>query len=143
MAHTIHKHGVIGYLVSSRCELPARVLAILLFLLATSVHAKHVAPPEVLSITSDGVRYVVPHDQGLRGYVEAWDVQTGRKLWSKTIFKHWYIPPFGTENMRYEYLGSMTLVKEELLLTSDRGRAYALNFRTRTVRRVASETSAP
>jgi hypothetical protein len=75
----------------------------------------------------------------LRAYVEAWDVQTGRKLWAKTIFTHWYIPPFGTECMHYEYLTSMTLVKDELVLTSERGRIYALDIHTRAVRRMKAK----
>lgn len=112
-------------------------LLLVMFLLAPILlQAKHVAPPSIQSITNQGVRYVVPNDKGLRAYVEAWDLQTGRKLWVKTIFTHWYIPPFGTECMHYEYLTSMVLEKEDLMLTSDRGRVYALDVRTRTVNRM-------
>jgi hypothetical protein len=98
--------------------------------------AEHVAPPRLQSITNQSVRYVVPNDTGLRAYVEAWEVQTGRKLWTKTIFTHWYIPPFGTECMHYEYLTSMALVKEDLILRSETGRVYSLNICTHTVRRL-------
>jgi hypothetical protein len=123
---------------------PARFLLILFLLTPLVAHAKHVAPPEIQSITNNGVRYVVPNDKGLRAYVEALDVQTGRKLWAKTIFTHWYIPPFGTECMRYEYLASMTLVKDELVLTSERGRIYALDIQTKAVRRMkAKEPNKP
>jgi hypothetical protein len=115
---------------------PARLLLILFLLAPLVAHAKHVAPPKIQSIMNNGVRYVVPNDKGLRAYVEAWDVRTGRKLWAKTIFTRWYIPPFGTECMHYEYLASMTLVKDELVLTSQRGRTYSLDIHTRAVRRM-------
>jgi hypothetical protein len=117
----------------------ARLLMVVLFLAPLLAHAKHVAPLGVQSITNDGVRYVVPNDKGLRAYVEGWDVQAGRKLWAKTIFTHWYIPPFGTECMYYEYLTSMALVKGELVLTSERGKSYALDINKRSVRRLKKE----
>jgi len=126
----------LGRWAAKAMQYPARFLLILFLLAPLVSHAKHVAPPEIQSITNNGVRYVVPNDKGLRAYVEAWDVRTGRELWAKTIFTRWYIPPFGTECMHYEYLASMTLVKDELVLTSERGRIYALDFHTRAVRRM-------
>jgi hypothetical protein len=104
---------------------------------------KHPAPPQVGAVTHNGVRYVVPNDKGLRAYVEAWDVQTGKKLWAKTVVRHWYIPPFGTECMHYEYLKSMVLQNDTLVLTSERGRTYSLDTRTRAVRRVKSRGPNP
>jgi hypothetical protein len=96
-----------------------RLFSLLLLLTPGLAQAKHVAPPEVHSITNSGVRYVVPNDKGLRAYVE--------------------VPPFGTPCMRYEYLSSMVLEKDELRLTSERGRVYTLNIRTKAVRRVKTE----
>ena len=97
--------------------------------------AKHPAPPQIPALTNNGVRYVVPNDKGLRAYVEAWDGQTGKKLWAKTIFRHYYIPPFGTECMHFEYLRSMVLQDGTLILTSDRERTFSLDTRSRAVRR--------
>jgi len=82
------------------------------------------------------VRYVVPNDKGLRAYVEAWDVQSGRKLWSKTIFRHYYVQPFGNECMHFEYLRSIVLQDGTLILTSDRERTFSLDTRSRAVRRL-------
>ena len=119
----------------------ARFFIVLLLLVPPLANAKHVAPPAVQSITNGSVRYVVPNDKGLRAYVEAWDVSTGRNLWTSTIFTHWFlpIPPFGSECMHYEYLTSMVLADEELILTSERGRIYALNTRTHIVRRTQAK----
>ncbi len=120
------------------------ILALVLGLAPFAALAKHPAPPQVGAVTNNGVRYVVPNDKGLRAYVEAWAAQTGQKLWAKTIFRHYYIPPFGTECMRFEYLRSMVLQDGTLILTSDRGRAFSLDTRTKAVRRLkAKEPNKP
>jgi hypothetical protein len=31
------------------------------------------------------IRYVAPNDNGRRGYIEAWNVGTGNKLWELTL----------------------------------------------------------
>ena len=112
------------------------VVALLCILGISSAVAKHVAAPSVEPIVYDGVRYVVPNDNGLRAYVEAWNVQTGRRLWTKTVFRHWYFPvPFArTECMHYEYLVSMRLLRDKLVLVSERGREYELDMRKRAIR---------
>jgi hypothetical protein len=117
--------------MSMRCF--THLLIIPLVLMPLLAQAKHVNPPAVPAITNNGVRFVVPNDKGLRAYVEAWDVKTRQRLWTKTIFTHWYIPPFGTECMHHEWIKSMVLVKDDLLLTSERGRVYRCNIRTKSV----------
>lgn len=116
-----------------RCH--THLVMMLLVLMLVIVQARHVNPPAVPAITNSGVRYVVPNDKGLRAYVEAWNISTGQKLWTKAIFTHWYIPPFGTECMHYEWIESVALLKDDLVLTSERGRIYRLNTHTRSVRR--------
>ena len=98
--------------------------------------AKHVAAAILEPIVHKGVRYVVPNDKGLRAYVEAWDVQTGRKLWTKTVFRHWYVPIlFGrTECMHYKWITSMAVQTDILIIISERGRKYALDTRRGTIR---------
>src|SRR5260221_14745719 len=115
------------------------MLTLLFVLAALSSQAKHLAPPRVEPVIHAGVRYVVPNDEGLRAYVEAWDIQTGRKLWTKTVFSRWYCPILATECQRYEYVTSMALQVEKLNLTSERGKEFTLDLRTRTVRRVRAK----
>jgi hypothetical protein len=98
--------------------------------------AKHVAPPRVEPVIHEGVRYVVPNDKGRRAYVEAWDTKDGQKLWTKTVFKRWYVPLFGTECMQYDYIAAIELQAGRLRITSERGREFTLDIRTQAVRRV-------
>ena len=58
----------------------------LLALLSQLASAKRVAPTKVNPIVYEGIRYVVPNDDGRRGYIEAWNVGANKKLWELTIF---------------------------------------------------------
>jgi hypothetical protein len=106
------------------------------------VSAKHVAPTRIDPIVCQGIRYVVPNAEGLRAYVEAWDLATDRMLWKKTIVRHFYFPFVGTECMHYEYINTMTLNDGHLIFTTDRGRGFSLDLRRRTVHklRIARKT---
>jgi len=48
--------------------------------------AKRAAPVKVEPVIHEGIRYVAPNDDGRRAYVEAWDVETNKKLWELTVF---------------------------------------------------------
>ena len=117
------------------------MFVVLFVIVVPSALAKHVAPRTIEAVVHQGMRYVVPNDNGLRAYVEAWDIQTGRKVWSKTIFRHWYVPiPFGrTECMCYEYVTSMALQTNLSIFTSERGRDYTLDIRTQAIRQIKAK----
>src|SRR5262245_2270376 len=125
-------------------RLRGQLWPLLFVFMAFSALAKHGSPPNVEPVVYEGVRYVVPNDKGRRAYVEAWDIQSGRKLWTRTIFRHWYVPlPFGpTECMYYEWLTSMEQVGDRLVFTSERGRDYTLDPRTKTIRRLRTKDPA-
>ena len=125
-----------------RARFTSWIVLCLLLMVPFLVSAEHVLPPSIKPIVYEGVRYIVPNDKGLCGYIEARDISTDRKLWTKTIFKHWYIPPFGTECLKYEWITSMTLAGNQLLITSERGRGYTLDLRTRAVHRVKKKALA-
>ena len=56
-------------------------VAVALFLPGLAL-AKRVAPAKVEPVIHHGVRYIAPKDDGHRAYIEAWDVQTNKKLWN-------------------------------------------------------------
>lgn len=122
-------------------RLSFRLLALGFASVASLAFAKHGPPAPLDPIVYEGVRYVVPNDHGLRAYVEAWDFRTGKKLWTKTLFRDFYVPiPFlGTECMHYEYVTSKALESDRLIFTSERGKRYVLNLRTRAIRRLSTK----
>ena len=48
--------------------------------------AKRIAPVKVEPVVYEGIRYAAPNDDGQRGYIQAWDATTNKKLWELTVF---------------------------------------------------------
>src|SRR6059058_2446681 len=94
--------------------------------------ARRSAPPRVEPAIHDGIRYVTPNDDGRRAYIEAWDVQTNRKLWDLTVFTN-RIDPTLEEDVQWVFITSLSLRNDMLVVTSERGRTYQLDLKTRSV----------
>jgi hypothetical protein len=56
------------------------VILLLTLLLPQLASAKRLPPVKVEPVIYESVRYVAPNDDGRRGYVEAWNVGTNKKL---------------------------------------------------------------
>ena len=56
-------------------------LLLLTLLLSPLASAKRTAPVHVDPVVYEGIRYVAPNDDGRRGYIEAWNVGTNKKVW--------------------------------------------------------------
>ncbi len=118
--------------------LPRR-LALLLLLaligLPVPTLAKRTPAPVIEPLFYQGVRYVVPNDKGTVGYVEAWDTATGKKLWKKTIFRKCVIPLLEPD-VQWVFIKRMWRDHDRLILVDERKRTYALDLKTRKVRRL-------
>src|SRR5882762_9076807 len=62
------------------------VILLLTLLLPQLTSAKRLPPVKLDPVIYEGIRYVAPNGDGRRGYVEAWNVGTNKKLWELTIF---------------------------------------------------------
>jgi hypothetical protein len=116
------------------------VLIILLgfLLLPAAALAKRTPAPTVEPVVYQGVKYIVPNDRGTRGYVEAWDTTTGRRLWEKTVFRT-CICPFLEHDVQWVFTKRMWREGGRLILVSERNKTYALDLRTRKVRKIQSK----
>jgi hypothetical protein len=118
-----------------------RVVPIILlgFLLSPApANAKRTPAPAVEPVVYQGVKYVVPNDRGTRGYVEAWDTATGKRLWEKTVFRTW-ICPLLEHDVQWVFTKRMWREGARLILVSERSKTYALDLKTRKVRRITSK----
>ncbi len=97
--------------------------------------AKRTPAPVVEPVVYQGVRYVVPNDKGTVGYLEAWDTATGKKLWKKKIFRKCVIPLLELD-VQWVFIKRMWRDNDHLMLVDERKRAYALDLKTRKVRRL-------
>jgi hypothetical protein len=98
-------------------------------------YAKRAAPSKVEPVTSEGVRYVAPNDEGLHGYVQAWDAKTGKMLWQATVFRT-SIDPRVEEDVQDVYIKKMSLGKGTLFLVLEDEREYGLDLKTRAIKRL-------
>jgi len=102
-------------------------------LLPCLASAKRAAPAEVEPVIHEGVRYVAPNENGRRAYVEAWDVQTNKKLWELTVFTN-RIDPELEEDVQWVFINAMSLRHDTLIVTSERGQKYEVDLKTKAIR---------
>lgn len=95
--------------------------------------AKRAAPPKVKPVIHDGIRYVAPNDDGRRAYIEAWDVQTNKKLWDLTVFTN-RINPQLEEDVQWVFIKALGVKDGVLLVTSERARRYEVDLKTKAIK---------
>ena len=94
--------------------------------------AKRVAPAKVEPVIHQGVRYTAPNDDGRRAYIEAWDVQTNKKLWDLTIFTN-RIDPTLEGDVQWIFIKALNIRDGALMVTSERDKIYRVDLKTKTV----------
>ncbi len=109
-------------------------------LLPSLAAAKRAAPPKVEPVIHEGIRYVAPNDDGRRGYLEAWDVETDKKLWDLTIFTN-RIDPKLEEDVQWVFIKALSVERGVLLVTSEHGRRYQVDLNARAVTQSGTPSS--
>jgi hypothetical protein len=94
--------------------------------------AKRTAAESVQPVVYDGVRYVAPNDDGRRGYIEAWDSKTNKKLWDLTVFTN-RIDPKLEQDVQWVFVKSLDLRDGKLIVTSERGNSYEVDLNTKVI----------
>jgi hypothetical protein len=115
--------------------LMARIILLLLAVvfMPCAASAKRAAPPEVKPVIYEGIRYIAPNDDGRRAYIEAYDVQTNKKLWNLTVFTN-RINPRLEEDVQWVFIKDMKIQDGVLKVTSERDKTYLVDLKTKTVR---------
>jgi hypothetical protein len=101
-------------------------------LVPSFVLAKRLAPAKVEPVIHHRVRYIAPNDDGRRGYIEAQDVQTNKKLWDLTIFTN-RIDPTLEEDVQWVFIKELNMRDGALVVTSERDKIYRVDLKTKTV----------
>jgi hypothetical protein len=94
--------------------------------------AKRAAPPSVEPMIHDGIRYVAPNDDGRRAYIEAWNVQTNKKLWDLTVFTN-PIDRRLEEDVQWVFINKLNVRDGTLVVTSERGNTYQIDLKTKAI----------
>jgi len=107
--------------------------------------AKRIEPMKVDPVIYEGIRYVAPNDDGRRGYIEAWNVGTNKKLWELTIFTN-RIDPNLEEDVQWVFIKALNIQDGRLIATTERGKTYQVDVNTKAVTQpdsVSSPSPAP
>ncbi len=105
---------------------------IAIVLLPCAVLAKRGAPAKVEPVVHQGVRYTVPNDDGRRAYIVASDAETNKKLWDLTVFEN-RLDPKLEGDVQHVYIKTLKLRDDALLVTSEAGKAYRVDLKTKKV----------
>jgi hypothetical protein len=101
-------------------------------LLPSLALAKRAAPAKLKPVVHQGVRYTAPNDDGRRAYIEAWDVQTNKKLWDLTVFTN-RIDPKLEEDVQWVFIKTLKVRDGMLIVTSERDKTYRVDLKTKAV----------
>ena len=103
---------------------------IIWLLLSIPALAKRTAPPVVAPVEHDGVRYVVPNNHnGVVEYLEAFDIQTGTRLWHTIIYVN-QIDSQKERDVQCFFIKELKVVKGLLVVTDERNRIFFVDRRT-------------
>ena len=108
------------------------LIFIAVVLLPCLAPAKRAAPAKVEPVIHEGVRYVAPNDNSHRGYIEAWDVQTNKRLWDLTVFTN-RIDPKLEEDVQWVFIDKLRVRDGALMVTSERGKTFQVDLKTKAI----------
>src|SRR6266478_6265371 len=111
-----------------------------LALLPSLALSKRTEPAKVDPVIHEGIRYVAPNDDGRRGYIEAWDVTTNRKLWELTVFTN-PIDPKLEEDVQWVFINKLSIRGDVLIVTSELGATYQIDLKTKAIMQSDPEPS--
>src|SRR6185369_9620053 len=94
--------------------------------------SKRLPPVKVDPVTYEGIRYVAPNDDGRRGYIEAWNVGTNKKVWELTIFNN-RIDRNLEEDVQWVFINALNIQDGRLLVTSEDGKTYQVDVNTKAI----------
>jgi len=103
------------------------ILLIVFAFFATPAFAKRGPAPKVPPLEHNGIRFVAPNDDGMVAHLEAWDIQTGTKLWTTSVFRNRFKK--GLEpDVQYVFIKKLEVVEDSLVVTDERGRTYLVDL---------------
>lgn len=87
---------------------------------------------EVEPVIYNDIRYTAPHKK--MGYIEAWDVETDKKLWELKVYDVKIIPLLELD-LQWIIITFLSIEKGKLIVVNDRDYAYEVDLETKKVRK--------
>ena len=109
------------------------VFSLIPFMFCSFVYAKKIslqkkiAAPKIEPLIYKGIKFMVPNTVKEMGYVQAWDVETGKKVWEKKVYSV-IINPFWENDIQWVFIISLSLEDGKLLVVNEKGREYKIGI---------------
>jgi hypothetical protein len=117
-------------------RLKISICALLCFLsLDPSAWCKRGGAPIVGPVIYEGIKYIAPNDDGFRGYIQAWDMKTKKKIWELTIFTN-SIQPELEKDVQWVFIQELKLERSNMIITDERDRHFLLDLKTIQIKKL-------
>lgn len=108
-------------------------------------HAKRRRPSEIKPVVKREIRYVVPHFGALHGkeqnggYVQAWEVSSGKLLWDRMIYRVVYDEKL-ERDAQDVFIARISLEEGTLLVENELGETFEMDLAKGKVRAVVKKS---
>ena len=103
------------------------LLIILGFCRIEFVEAKRVPSPKVDPLIFNDVKFIVPVHK--MGYVEAWDIKTGQKLWATKVYEV-NIDPETEPDVQWIFITKIFIKNNKLIVVNEARNIFELDIKT-------------
>jgi hypothetical protein len=103
--------------------------------LASSARSKRGGAPIVEPVTCAGLKFIAPNNDGIREYVDAYDITAKKKKWDVTILTN-SLQPGLEQDVQWVYIKKLECEKDNLRISDERDRQFLLNLKTKQIRRL-------
>ena len=101
------------------------------------VEAKRSSPQEVEPVVYNGVKYAATHEK--MGYVQAWDIKTGKKLWEKKVYDV-KIDPHMEADIQWVFITNLSIKDGKLIVVNENGDKYEIDIESTDTTQTDSNT---
>ena len=107
------------------------IFSLITFMFCSFVYAKGISlrkknrPSKIAPLIYKGIKFVAPNTVKEMGYVQAWDVETDKKVWEKKAYSVIKIPFFFEEDV---FIISLRVEDGKLVVGNENGREYKIDI---------------
>lgn len=87
--------------------------------------AERMPPKEVAPIYYKGVKFIAPTNK--MGIVEAWDIETNKKVWEKKVYQVFF-NPLMERDVQDVFISSLSIEGEKLVVVNERGKRFEIDI---------------
>ncbi len=114
------------------------IIGLISFLFCSFAEADRAAPKEVEPVIYDGIKYIAPHwgvfegKEQNGGYIEAYDIKTGKKLWELKVYEIKY-ESFLEPDVQDVFITSLKIEDGKLIVVNEKGDEYEVDLEKKRV----------